>query len=316
MSPTSSSLVSYESLVHALSGSCGSCSAMAITLPLDTVRTRMLLDSSKGKPDTFKLMFQIVKEEGLMALFHGASSTILCVAVSNFIYFYTFHGLKQILVGPNAKQSASKDLVFACLSGALNVFVTNPLWVVNSKLKMQGKGTGNLQGYSDTAPKIKYKGVLDGLIKVARSDGWSALWNGLGASLMLVSNPAIKFTVYEQLKRLVFKHRFANANLSALQAFVLGVMASSVATVATYPLQVVQVKLRHGHGYNNLSPKANTMKLLVYMVRNFGIGSLFQGLDGKLVQSLIAAGFTFLSYEKISSTIFALFGLRKAIKSI
>lgn len=118
-----------------------------------------------------------------MALFHGASSTILCVAVSNFIYFYTFHGLKQILVGPNAKQSASKDLVFACLSGlyvwqgvivenallewlscsiagALNVFVTNPLWVVNSKLKMQGKGTGNLQGYSDTAPKIKCKGVL------------------------------------------------------------------------------------------------------------------------------------------------------------
>ena len=30
------SIFSYESLVHALSGVCGSCTAMAIVLPLDT----------------------------------------------------------------------------------------------------------------------------------------------------------------------------------------------------------------------------------------------------------------------------------------
>ncbi|XP_059090199.1 peroxisomal membrane protein PMP34-like isoform X2 [Tigriopus californicus] len=253
-----------------------------------------------------------------MSLFHGAHSTITCVAVSNFIYFYTFHGLKQILVGPNAKQSASKDLVFACLSGALNVFVTNPLWVVNSKLKMQGRGTADLQGRRDGSGgplKIKFKGLLDGLIKMVQSDGCAALWNGLAASLMLVSNPAIKFTVYEYLKRQVLKRQLSSTSLSALPAFVLGVLASSVATVATYPLQVVQVKLRHGHGYSNLSPNANTAKLFIYMIRNFGIGSLYRGLDGKLVQSLIAAGFMFLSYEKISALIFALFGLRKAIKS-
>eukprot|EP00094_Tigriopus_californicus_P007757 TCALIF_07470-PA protein Name:"Similar to SLC25A17 Peroxisomal membrane protein PMP34 (Homo sapiens)" AED:0.02 eAED:0.02 QI:172/0.8/0.5/1/0.8/0.83/6/663/305 len=304
---------------------------MAITLPLDTVRTRMILDPSKGQADTFKLMLRILQDEGLMSLFHGAHSTITCVAVSNFIYFYTFHGLKQILVGPNAKQSASKDLVFACLSGALNVFVTNPLWVVNSKLKMQGRGTADLQGRRDGSGgplKIKFKGLLDfaytirslivsqdGLIKMVQSDGCAALWNGLAASLMLVSNPAIKFTVYEYLKRQVLKRQLSSTSLSALPAFVLGVLASSVATVATYPLQVVQVKLRHGHGYSNLSPNANTAKLFIYMIRNFGIGSLYRGLDGKLVQSLIAAGFMFLSYEKISALIFALFGLRKAIKS-
>ena len=32
-------------------------------------------------------------------------------------------------------------------------------------------------------------------------EGLGSLWNGTKASLMLVSNPAIKFTVYELLKR-------------------------------------------------------------------------------------------------------------------
>ena len=40
-------LFSYESLVHALSGVCGSCTAMAIVLPLDTVRTRLILDKHR-----------------------------------------------------------------------------------------------------------------------------------------------------------------------------------------------------------------------------------------------------------------------------
>jgi hypothetical protein len=50
------------------------------------------------------------------SLFRGASSTLESVAVSNFVYFYTFHGLKK-LAGASAQQNAGKDLVFACVAG-------------------------------------------------------------------------------------------------------------------------------------------------------------------------------------------------------
>ena len=43
------------------------------------------------------------------------------------------------------------------LSGVLNVLLTNPLWVVNSRLKMSGVKK------EDT----RYRGLLDGLIKIA-----------------------------------------------------------------------------------------------------------------------------------------------------
>ena len=97
------------------------------------------------------------------------------MAVSNFLYFYSFHGLKTLTGAKN--QKAVKDLLFACVAGeavtsdvikykaslatsclgCINVLLTNPLWVVNSRLKMAGI-KNEVQ---------KYKGTLDGLIKIA-----------------------------------------------------------------------------------------------------------------------------------------------------
>lgn len=92
--------------------------------------------------------------------------------------------------------------------------------------------------------------LLDGLYQIASSEGISGLWAGTLPSLVLVSNPAIKFTAYEYLKRKVIEWNAFNplkaveGQLDAGQAFFLGVMASFVATVVTYPIQVVQTKSR------------------------------------------------------------------------
>ena len=69
-------------------------------------------------------------------------------------------------------------------------------------------------------------------------EGVGPLWNGTAASLILVSNPALKFTVYEYLKRLAIEP------LSPSKAFFMGAFASAIATIITYPVQVVQAKSR------------------------------------------------------------------------
>lgn len=80
-------------------------------------------------------------------------------------------------------------------------------------------------------------------MKKARHEGFFSLWSGTVPSLMLVSNPAIKFTAYEYLKRKVLELRDVPA-LDSGQAFFIGVMSGLMATIATYPIQVVQTKLR------------------------------------------------------------------------
>ena len=63
-------------------------------------------------------------------------------------------------------------------------------------------------------------------------------------SLFQVSNPAIKFTVYESMKRLIESYSSGQKSLSAFEAFLVGAFSSAVATTVTYPIQVVQTKCR------------------------------------------------------------------------
>jgi len=221
----SSKIFSYETLVHALSGVCGSCVAMTLVIPLDTVRTRMILDETKKSKKITEVFIEILKEEGPLGWVRGGLSTIQAVAASNFIYFYTFHGLKKLI--PTSEQSALKDLLFSCCAGAMNVLITNPLWVVNTRMKTQ-----------DDA---KLKGLVHGLFRIGIKEGLGSLWNGTGASLILVSNPALKFTTYEYLKRIFY----GNSNSpSPSTAFFTGAFASVIATIITYPVQIVQTNLR------------------------------------------------------------------------
>ena len=70
-----------------------------------------------------------------------------------------------------------------------------------------------------------------------------------------------------------------------------------------------------GDGGNESLPKnANVLQLFQYIIKNFGPKYLYKGLEAKLLQAIVTAGFMFLTYEKISSLIFALSGLEKSIK--
>ena len=156
-----------------------------------------------------------------------------------------------------------------------------------------------------------FQGLINGLLRIGLSEGKEKLWAGTVASLVLVSNPAIKFTTYEYLKRIILP--LNETQLSPLKAFLIGALASAVATVITYPVQVVQTKSRHGG--ENLPKNANFLQMFRYIVSTFGPRYLYKGLEVKLIQSIVTAGFMFLTYEKIASLIFALSGLQKAVKS-
>ena len=57
--------------------------------------------------------------------------------------------------------------------------------------------------------------------------------------------PPLQFAAYEQLKQALLKWREQRA-LSTPHFFALAALAKAVATVLTYPLQVLQTRLRHG----------------------------------------------------------------------
>lgn len=303
----SSEVFSYESLVHAVSGAMGSVTAMTVFFPLDIARLRLQVDENRKAKSTPAILAEIVKEEGLLALYRGWFPVICSLCCSNFVYFYCFHSLKASWL--KGKQSSpSTDLIVGIAAGVINVLVTTPLWVVNTRLKLQGSKFRS----SDIRP-TNYSGIQDAFVQIIRDEGVGALWNGTFPSLLLVLNPAIQFMIYEGLKRQL--RRGVPRELSSVEVFISGAVAKAVATIVTYPLQTIQSILRFGQfseskDKSKLLSSLRTIKcLLVNRARKNGMLGLFKGLEAKLLQTVLTAALMFLLYEKIASCTFRVMGL-------
>nr|XP_023955817.1 peroxisomal membrane protein PMP34 isoform X2 [Chrysemys picta bellii] len=274
---------SYESLVHAVAGAVGSVTAMTVFFPLDTARLRLQVDEKRKSKTTHTVLLEIIKEEGLL----------------------------RALWVKGQHSTTGKDLVLGFVAGVVNVLLTTPLWVVNTRLKLQGAKFRN----EDIVP-TNYKGIVDAFHQIIRDEGVLALWNGTFPSLLLVFNPAIQFMFYEGFKRKLLKTRL---QLTSLDAFVIGAVAKAVATTITYPMQTVQSILRFGrHRLNpenrTLGSLKNVLYLLRQRVRRFGLVGLYKGLEAKLLQTVLTAALMFLVYEKLTAATFTVMGLKHSQK--
>ena len=171
------------------------------------------------------------------------------------------------------------------------------------------------------------------MLQIAKEEGVLQLWNGTFTSLLLVSNPIIQHFLYGQMRLWllsVHRHRLKARNasirnvtssLTAAEAFVLGAISKMVATVATYPLQLAQVLLRlqskdDADDFENDETSSNEpndevdqpnkatkayngmIDCLQQQFTQGGIRGLFQGMNAKLLSTVLTAAFTFLSYEQ------------------
>ncbi|KAL0118412.1 hypothetical protein PUN28_009223 [Cardiocondyla obscurior] len=288
-------IFTYDTLVHAISGAAGSVVAMAAFYPLDTVRSRLQLEEERQSQNTLAIIRELIAKEGSCTLYRGIVPVLQSLCASNFVYFYTFHGLKELRSKRN--QTAGSDLLLASVAGIINVITTTPLWVVNTRLKMRGVGLTSERNNNE------YNTLCDGLIHIWKYEGLKKLWAGTMPSLMLVANPAIQFMTYESIKRRVVAS-FGGAQPPAWAFFVIGAIAKTVATSITYPLQLVQTKLRHGDKYPNLPPDVGTLQILFYILKKQGISGLYKGMEAKLLQTVLTTALMFLVYEKIARFVF------------
>ncbi|XP_042562828.1 peroxisomal membrane protein PMP34-like [Clupea harengus] len=187
-------LLSYETLVHAMAGAVGSMTAMSVFFPLDTARIRLQVDENRRSKSTPVILAEIAKEEGILSLYRGWFPVISSLCCSNFVYFYTFNTLKRALV--MGKPRPAKDLLMGMISGAVNVLLTTPMWVVNTRLKLQGAKFRN-----EDLHQTHYRGIFDAFSQIIANEGVGTLWNGTLPSLILVFNPAVQFMFYEAMKR-------------------------------------------------------------------------------------------------------------------
>lgn len=286
-------IFTLDSFADGCAGAAGGTSAITVFYPLNKIRTDMQSrDPTKKARGIREIVTTILEKEGVPGLYRGWWGQIIALGSSNFIYFYTYNMLK-VIIQKTTKRTITPmfNLAIGALAGVVNVLTTTPLWMVSSQLTSQSK-----RPVDDP-----YKGMWDGLTRCYKAEGLHGLWKGLGPNLMLVSNPTIHFFVYERIRIIMAKIAEKRGSaITSLEFFGMGAMAKACATVLTYPVQVAQTQLRNDRKSKDGSRKyTNTADCLAKLYNVGGWKAWFQGMNAKLLQTVLTAAFQFMAYENI-----------------
>ncbi|XP_010266330.1 PREDICTED: peroxisomal nicotinamide adenine dinucleotide carrier-like isoform X2 [Nelumbo nucifera] len=287
-----------NAVLNGLAGAGGGIIAQIITYPLQTVNTRQQTErvakkgllphcdgasspSNRLPSSTLMEILQVVKSEGWGGLYSGLKPSLFGTAASQGVYYYFYQLFKNKAeaVAVARKRKGLGDgtvgmltwLVVAAIAGSLNVLLTNPIWVLVTRM----------QTHTQAERKIM-EAKREAILREAS-----------------ISNSTDLSTLQDKLDELdSIKPRPYGTTYAV---FLLGAFAKLGATVSTYPLLVVKSRLQAKQeiGGNISLRYTGTLDAVVKMIRYEGLPGFYKGMSTKILQSVFAASVLFMVKEEL-----------------
>ncbi|KAG2778775.1 hypothetical protein JG687_00001221 [Phytophthora cactorum] len=290
-----------EMMAAATAAGCGGFLSTSILYPLDTLKTRIqsgasLLPEDEDDDVVPKKNKQVAL---IKSLYQGIQYKALESSTSKFMYFYAYTMLAQIVAPKDGKPIGTiTDLGIGYLSELFHLPITMPMELVGTRMQ-----TGSESG-----------SILQILRSIVKESGVGGLYKGLGAYFVLCLQPAIQYTVFERLKGIYLrKFKQASQALGALEAFMLGAIARSIATLVLFPYirakvlmqsnkkkQAAATDLRQGQSNTCTESKKETIASTLQRVyTEEGPLALYRGLGPELTRGALSSALMLMIKEKI-----------------
>ncbi|KAI2626825.1 mitochondrial carrier [Xylaria nigripes] len=290
-----------DNVAHAIAGAGGGVLSMILTYPLVTLSTRAQVESRRAEMGFLSAVKRIVAREGVSGLYSGLDSAVFGISLTNFVYYYWYEWTraffeKAALKSGRAsmKLTTAESMIAGALAGSATVILTNPIWVINTRMTARRESLEESQelvvegsGAKAVHGRPKPPTTMGTLMALLREEGPLALFRGVIPALVLVINPILQYTLFEQMKNLVEARR--QRNITPTIAFFLGALGKLFATSITYPYITVKSRM---HVVSN-GRRESMMQSISRVIREEGYSGLFKGVGPKVTQSVLTAAFLF-----------------------
>mmetsp|Transcript_28946 Transcript_28946/g.52382 ORF Transcript_28946/g.52382 Transcript_28946/m.52382 type:complete len:314 (+) Transcript_28946:7-948(+) len=290
-----------RALADALAGVIASLVSLWSFYPIETLKTNIQANR--------------INNAEAAGLYRGITCKTLHTASSSFCYFYIYSWISSRF----NNGSTIRRLVLSAVAAMLNTCLTLPLDVLSAK-QQTGFKTKMDQTWNEASRETSTcldesdendENVLhqdekkdDSALSESppksqesthtENESLTHLWKGLYPSLLLCSNPSIHFTVFDSIKSKILKDS-NHTNLTMPQAFVVGLVAKFVATIATYPLIRTKVLLM-------VTSQTSIIKCLSKEYREHGVRGWYRACLLQLFHTLLKSALLMMVRERITVT--------------
>lgn len=301
-----------DASINAIAGACAGLVSSIATCPLDVVKTKLqaqhnpstsrnqispsLNNISKTAPlyrGIFSSLHRIWLEEGVRGLYRGLGPVLLGYLPTWASYFTIYQHCRHVYGAGQPSTALLPNVGAAMTAGAISTTITNPIWVV--KTRMMTQSPSHEHG-------IRYRSTADAFVKMYREEGLGTFYKGLGPSFFGIAHVAVQFPLYEKMKE-VFGANGHDAHVSGV--LLASSLSKMIASTTTYPHEVLRTRLQNQR-YPRSDPR-NKYRGLVHAARTIyveeGWRTFYTGMGTNLVRTVPASALTLVTFELVSQTL-------------
>ena len=160
-----------------------------LVYPIDVIRTRLIQDKDmiNKKTNMIKCLKDTVKKEGFKSLYNGFTPAILSSPLYIGLQLSVYQNFK------NRDDILSNSLIAGGLSGIISQSIMYPGDTIKRHLQLNG------------FEKKEYTSLRNCIYTIYKKEGISGFYKGIKVnSIKSIPEIALKFTIYEQIKNLVY----------------------------------------------------------------------------------------------------------------
>ncbi|CAK7199634.1 hypothetical protein SEUCBS139899_002317 [Sporothrix eucalyptigena] len=338
-----------ESQFNALAGAVGGFTSGIFTCPLDVIKTKLQAQGGfaslqkaateapgaavagqshhrvyNGLVGTARVIW---RDEGVRGLYRGLGPIIMGYLPTWAVWFTVYNKSKTWL---NERYHIENTFVVnfwsSVVAGASSTVVTNPIWVIKTRLMSQmprvDAANGAANGAAGTArPTLStpwhYRSTLDAARKMYTTEGILSFYSGLTPALLGLTHVAVQFPAYEYLKtKFTGRGMGESPGDGEAPAHWLGVLSATIlskvlASSLTYPHEVIRTRLQtQRRSAANKAAAAGTtpaetpryrgvITTFRTILREEGWRAFYAGMGTNMMRAVPAATVTMLTYEYV-----------------
>lgn len=176
---------------HLIAGMVAGAVSSALLLPLDLIKVHFQVYDRAGRPfpSMLKGMQSIVQQEGYRGLYKGLTPALLANGVSWGGYFLFYEHAKNRYLREQRQLTSVHHLLSAFEAGIIMVFLTNPLWLIKTRMQLQPGAKAAVASVAAAAAEatatatsmgkqVAYTGLVHAVRTIVKEEGALGLYKG------------------------------------------------------------------------------------------------------------------------------------------